>query len=97
MWYFTSRMRAVLSARSRNVPRREQVLLLHVARAEQHQVRGDAEDARHVLRALHLAAHPEDAIGYAGQHAGKEKSGTEKSGTDHVLTAEPVKQNVVCP
>ena len=44
---------------------REQVLLPHVGGAEQDQVRGHAEDARGILGALHLAAHPEYAVGDA--------------------------------
>jgi len=49
--------------------RRAQILCLPVLGAEQHQVRRDAENARHVLRALHLAAHPENAVGDAREHS----------------------------
>ncbi len=48
--------------------RREQVLLARFLGAEQHHVRGHAEDARHVLGALHLAAHPVNAVGDSREH-----------------------------
>ena len=48
-----------------NRERREQILLLQLAAAEQQHVRGNAEDARDVFGALHLAAHPVDPVGDA--------------------------------
>src|SRR5258708_33849984 len=47
---------------------REQILLARLLGAEQHHVGGDAEDARHVLGALDLAAHPVNAVGNPGEH-----------------------------
>jgi hypothetical protein len=45
-----------------------QVLPLQILLAEEHQVRGDAEDSRRALGALHLAAHPVNPAGNPGQH-----------------------------
>ncbi len=67
--------------RSGDGQRREQVLLLRLGRAAQHDVGGDAEDAREVLRALHEARHPVDAVSDAGEHQ-RSPTGESISGPD---------------
>ena len=71
-----------------NRERREQILVLHVLGAEQHQVGGDAEDACRVFGTLHLPAHPVNAVRDPREHG-------RNSGTNRVFL--PIPSGVASP